>query len=173
MQAPAASSAAAVIAQLRDIHLPDAPGWWPPAVGWWLIFFGVVIPACFLTNRALRRRRQRLSPAWHALNELDDLWDAYESDGDGAHALQGMSALMRRAAISLGSRAEVASLTGDAWLAWLDRHAPGNLFAQAGRLFTDAPYRRVTRTDVESLFELCGAWLQHNLYKRTLVGEAE
>ena len=23
--------------QLRDIHLPADPGWWPPAPGWWLL----------------------------------------------------------------------------------------------------------------------------------------
>jgi hypothetical protein len=22
---------------LKDIHLPDAISWWPPAIGWWLI----------------------------------------------------------------------------------------------------------------------------------------
>ena len=22
---------------LRDIHLPEAIGWWPPAIGWWLL----------------------------------------------------------------------------------------------------------------------------------------
>ena len=23
---------------LRDLHLPDAIGWWPPAPGWWVLF---------------------------------------------------------------------------------------------------------------------------------------
>jgi cbb3-type cytochrome oxidase subunit 3 len=27
---------------LRDIHLPEAIGWWPPAIGWWLL--AILIP---------------------------------------------------------------------------------------------------------------------------------
>ncbi|MDP7406676.1 MAG: DUF4381 domain-containing protein, partial [SAR324 cluster bacterium] len=27
------------LAALRDVHLPPAVSWWPPAPGWWIIFF--------------------------------------------------------------------------------------------------------------------------------------
>ncbi|MEP6880575.1 MAG: DUF4381 domain-containing protein, partial [Dokdonella sp.] len=32
--------------ELRDIHLPADPSWWPPAPGWWIlaaILLGVTI----------------------------------------------------------------------------------------------------------------------------------
>lgn len=172
MQAPTASSAAAILAQLRDVHIPEAPGWWPPAVGWWLIFFAVVIPASIFAHRWLKHRRQNQCPAWHALNALDDLWDEYESERDASRTVQQISALMRRTAMSLDKRAEVAALTGDAWLEWLDRHAPGKLFTDSGRPLAEAPYRRASPAEVESLFEACETWLEYNVNMRTLDDEA-
>ncbi|MBV1912177.1 MAG: DUF4381 domain-containing protein, partial [Cycloclasticus sp.] len=30
---------------LRDIHLPDAITWWPPAIGWWLLLAVIIVAA--------------------------------------------------------------------------------------------------------------------------------
>lgn len=168
MQAPIDSTAAAILAQLRDVRIPDDPDWWPPALGWWLIFFAVSITVGVTLYREIKRRHQMRCPAWHALNELDDLWDAFDDGEDASRTLQRLSALMRRTAISMSAQSQVASLTGDAWLAWLDRHAPETLFSDASHLFADAPYRKTSAADVTRLFESCELWLAYNSDKRTL-----
>ena len=33
------------LSQLRDIHLPEAVPWWPPAPGWWMLFALVIAGA--------------------------------------------------------------------------------------------------------------------------------
>ena len=43
---------------IRDIHLPETIGWFPPAIGWWILAF--LIPVCtFLIIILIKRLRQK------------------------------------------------------------------------------------------------------------------
>lgn len=45
---------------LRDIHLPEAVSWWPPAIGWWLLALlmaGVVFYALWFYKRQMKPKR--------------------------------------------------------------------------------------------------------------------
>ena len=43
---------------LRDIHLPGPIGWWPPAVGWWLVA-ALVLAGCALYGLHYYRARHK------------------------------------------------------------------------------------------------------------------
>lgn len=45
------------LAQLRDIHLPEAVGWWPPAPGWWLLTLLVLLASYYLVRFLVRNYR--------------------------------------------------------------------------------------------------------------------
>lgn len=32
-----------ILSQLRDVHLPGSPSWWPPAVGYYIVVFLIVL----------------------------------------------------------------------------------------------------------------------------------
>jgi hypothetical protein len=53
-----------------------------------------------------------------------------------------LSELLRRGMLAYARRDEVAGLTGEAWLAWLDRGMPVPYFhTEGGKSLLDLPYR--------------------------------
>jgi hypothetical protein len=142
---------------LRDIHLPEAVGWWPPAIGWWLLPLFILALAALLVW--LIHRVRRMTPAKLALRELDLLQQDAKLSPD--EKLRRLSILLRRVCLSVYSREDVAGLTGEDWLRWLDRplKAPG--FSQGpGRILLDGAYRRAPAADMEALLRLCRDWVK-------------
>ncbi|MGB5739133.1 MAG: DUF4381 domain-containing protein [Woeseia sp.] len=135
---------------LRDLHLPDPVSWWPLAPGWWLLLAIALAGLLWLASRAYRDwqrgRARRL-----ALRELDRLAAAHAADGNVAQLAKSLSALLRRAMLAYAPRVEVARLTGDAWLNWLDRGLAQPVFTEGpGSSLGWLPYR-APRTDGEQV----------------------
>lgn len=142
---------------LRDIHLPDPIGWWPMAPGWWLLLIsvlGLLITAVWLWRALTRQSLKKI-----ARRELNTLQERY--DLSAADKVRQLSILLRRISISAYPRAEVASLTGNAWLGFLENHLKDRRFLQGpGRLLAEAPYRPVQEIDLGPLFRLCREWIE-------------
>ena len=146
---------------LKDIHLPPPVGWWPPAPGWWLLA-GLLLVLLFLAWRAWSRRKRARALRDEALAELAAIREAYAAHGDPRRLARDVSRLLRRVAISRFPREQVAGLVGEAWLAFLDRHLPGEDFAKGpGRILAEAPYRPATEAfDAGALFDLVQRWIE-------------
>ncbi len=129
---------------LRDLHLPDPVGWWPPAPGWWLLAALVVAALAFFGRRWLRERA-RARARRHALRQLDRYVDDYARHGNAVTLGVDLSELVRRTMLAYAPRGEVAGLTGEAWLEWLDRDLDRPVFRQGqGRPLVEWPYRDPT-----------------------------
>ena len=152
------------LSQLHDIHLPARISWWPPAPGWWLLAAIILLAAVVLY--AVHRLRNRNYWRRFALMELTRLREQNEAQHFTPRAVVSeLSILLRRVAISLFPREEVAALNGDAWLVFLDRGLGENTAFQsdAGRLLTTAPYRPEVAIDsstLSALFALAERWLK-------------
>ncbi|WP_031434265.1 DUF4381 domain-containing protein [Methylomarinum vadi] len=144
---------------IRDIHLPEAVSWWPPAIGWWLLL--LLIPLLlFLLWRLYKRIIRRT-----AVKSAKKLLIAIKQDKQSTdlEKLQQLSTLLRRVAISLEPRDQCASLTGAAWLRYLDRSVKGSPFSEgAGRCLADAHFRQTApeTIDMPALIGLCEQWLK-------------
>jgi len=143
---------------LKDIHLPELISWWPPAIGWWLLV--TLIPLLIVFLYWLYKRLTRKSAIKTALQKLATIKQYSFLDND--RKLRELSILLRRVAISISPRTEVASLTGRDWLAFLDKSIIGAPFSDGyGQLLADAAYRKKPPTELEisQLLNLCEIWL--------------
>lgn len=126
---------------LRDLHLPDAIGWWPLAPGWWGVIVLLLIGLGWLLQKAWRRR-QFNAPRRYALRELERAEAEYLKHGSAVTLGLQVSELLRRTMLAYAPRHEVAGLTGESWLKWLDRDMPVPYFhTDGGRSLLDLPYR--------------------------------
>lgn len=143
---------------LKDIHLPESIGWWPPAPGWWLLIILLIL--CVLAARHAYRRLTRKTAIKRAQTLLTQI---RQQQSEPLQTLTDLSALLRRAAISADTRGAVAGLHGQAWLEYLDRKLPDAPFSQGvGRCLADAHYRPAApeQADLDALFALCERWLK-------------
>lgn len=135
---------------LRDLHLPEAIGWWPLAPGWWVVIALAAVGLVVLLRHYLRTRA-RGAARRYALLQLKDLTAEFEQHRDAIAFSSALSALLRRTMLAYAPRHEVAGLTGDEWLAWLDKDLDQPRFqSEAGRKLLELPYR-APRDDVSAM----------------------
>jgi hypothetical protein len=148
---------------LRDLHLPDATTFWPPAPGWWFVIATLLFALAYLL-RLWWRTRSRGAARRYAMRQLDALVAAYEQHRDRIRFGAEASALLRRTMLAYAPREDVAGLTGDAWLAWLDRDLAQPVFVNgAGRALLDLPYRNPQATQPSAEIERLVIALRHRI----------
>jgi len=148
--------------QLRDIHLPVGPGWWPPAPGWWLLAVLLLVLLVWGIRIALRqyrlhRQRQHLFAMLDALTQ--------QPDDVTPEAITKLSSLLRRLALMRFPRQQVAALTGNEWLRFLDHSGGDGRFSHGpGQVLATGPYQPTLPADVDlaALSALLREWIKKN-----------
>jgi len=139
---------------LRDIHLPDAVGAWPPAMGWWIV---LVLSLLAIWAAWLLIKKLRQDTAVKGANKLmADI--KQQANGDKLQTIRALSVCLRRLQISNEQRTQAASLNGQEWLQYLDSFVDGKPFSEGiGRCLADAPYQQklTVDVDIDMLISLC------------------
>lgn len=150
-----------ILAQLRDIHTPNRLSWWPLAPGWFavaLVALGFI--AWFMYG--YRQHRQKMQRKQGILQHLHRLqYDLAEDQYPLVY--QDLSTLLRRIALLTHERIEVAHLTGEEWLNFLDAQCQTQLFSRdIGRLLLTAPYFPGNEpiANPEPLLKITEAWIK-------------
>ena len=137
------------IAGIAEVLGPDPVAWLPQTPGWRILGAVIVVLLLrwsFRRYKTWRRNRYRRL----ALKELGRL----EGETPGA-ALNRIAALLKAVALTAGSREEVAALSGEPWLDWLQAATDRPVFSDSSRrLLASGQYRPAATPDRAALAAL-------------------
>ena len=142
------------LSDLRDLAIPPEPGFLPLAPGMWLLVAVLFSCLIFISWRLVGKRQA----------------NAYRRAGllllPGAETVYDVSVLLKRVALAVVPRREVASLHGKAWLEFLATNCPGTDLSElieGDRLSPASP----------ALRETAARWIKmHKLNSRAADGGA-
>lgn len=150
------------LANLRDIHLPDAVNFWPPAWGWWAVTFALLmILVALLLMLYLRWKKH--APIRAALAELKQMEMDYQQQNNAAATINQIGQLLKRVSLTRHSRHSVAGLTGSEWLSYLDKTGQTNLFTQGeGKVLAQDRFNPKTSasSNVAELISISRRWVK-------------
>lgn len=147
------------LSQLRDIHLPDPVGWWPPAIGWWILAF-LVLAAVIGGIYWLWWRHKRLAYKREAIKQMETIRARYLNTQDDQQLLSELSSLLKRTAITRYGRDEIAGMAGETWLSFLDRTGHTSEFSEgSGRMLVNR-FSPAPSVDSSELIHAVEHWLK-------------
>ncbi|MEP9321221.1 DUF4381 domain-containing protein [Pseudomonas sp. LABIM340] len=157
------SSVAPDLRQLQELPLPPLPSYWPPAWGWWVLLMALIVVAALLGLRRYQRWRSQQYRR-EALAQLDLLTQ------QAPEQRRELAALLKRCALSIPAlrnrRAEITTLNGPAWQAFLQRHCPRPLASDLAERLAQLAYvpaaqlQRWPQADWDALFAQARLWLE-------------
>lgn len=146
--------------QLKDIHLPEAVGAWPPAPGWWLLAMLLVV--LLVVSLMLYKHRQKSAYRRAAVQQVKVLFKGYQQPQQSHNITGQLNCLLKATALQSYSRQQVSRLTETQWLSFLDSSANMQAFSQgAGQVLASAPYDKNSQiTDAVALRQCCITWIR-------------
>lgn len=148
------------LAQLNPLREPATLGWWPPAPGWWLLLAIIVLGAS-LGAWLLHRRHRRNAYRRLGLKQLHTISQQYALDDNKSEAITAINALLKSVALRGYPRRDIASISGAAWLEFLQHSASGETGFNLNSL--QAQYRRDPGdTDVAALILAARHWISRH-----------
>jgi uncharacterized protein DUF4381 len=136
----------------------------PQTLGAWLtlaaVALALVLALAWLVRRHVQRRYRRL-----AERELRALEAAWAASANTLQALEPVPALLKRCALQGFARPQVASLSGVAWLRFLDATGAGPFGEAAGRALLAITTRgpsAVAPADAPRLFAAARTWVRRH-----------
>ncbi len=151
---------------LIEITPPQPVSYRPETVGCFVLLGLLVLAVAWIVYRRYRRHRANQYRRW-ALEKLEDIKRVLQQNLGLEKPLREIPVLVKQTALHAYPRPEVASLSGDDWLRFLDASYGGSGFSDgAGRILAHTAYEpaqeleRYGEEDINQLLKLVGKWIK-------------
>ena len=144
--------------ELRDIHLPDGVSAFPPAYGWWILLFAVIlIPFIVVLLRSIRLKSRKL----YALSLIKKI-----NNSSVVSSAVKISELLKR--ICVYKYPDAVNMFGKQWIEFLNSHTKQRVSAKAEELLINAPYisensQKYEENQLTELKDYAKKWIGENL----------
>lgn len=153
--------------RLHDIvQAPEVP-WWPPAPGWFWLAGGLIILLVSIGVYALLRWQKNCYRR-EGLAEINRIEAVVSQASRRPSVVIGLTELLKRGALSVWPRDQVASLTGPLWIDFLNRtRGQKQSLPLDPKMFSRAPYDErfaagLSEQEVRDLALSARAWFKHH-----------
>lgn len=137
--------------RMHDIVVPEPVSWWPPAVGWYVVFAVMFLIASYLAYLAWRRWKLNAYRR-EALRALEQ-----------ATTVCAISTLLRRTALAVAPRQVIAAQLGSDWPNWLQTRCSISMSHEVSQQLTVGPYEPTTDPALlNELKQYAAAWIKHH-----------
>lgn len=143
--------------QLRDIHLPETGGFWPPAPGWWVLL-ALVLVAIVAVIMLVRRRRRKNRWLRVALGELEHLARTHHAD---PRWFADLNALLKQCARTRYPHHHPEALSGQQWADFLLKTSPRDRIASRPLVeaMVNSSWQPDTSADPQKALAFAREWL--------------
>ncbi|MTI15395.1 DUF4381 domain-containing protein [Sansalvadorimonas verongulae] len=155
--------------------LPAPIGFWPPAVGWWIVA-GLALLLILVLAYALWRWYKSNVYRREAVRQLTAIQQSYTTHKSASRLVQQYNHLLKAVALQRYPREQVASLHGNEWLTFLDQQLKSSTdFTKgAGNVLGHSAYSKNVNLEADILHTVATRWVKkHRVNKPVNVKKKE
>jgi len=150
-----------LLSQLKDIHSAPPVPWWPPAPGWWVLAFLLLVLLVWVGRRLLdrykdhRRRKQMLAWVEHLNETIDPRLQpqAY---------LATLNRIFKLVALRAFPERHCAAMAGQEWVGFLTGEMSKSKSAGSLSVLASGPYDPAPQFDPDIMSELTRYWIRRH-----------
>ena len=150
-----------LLSQLRDIHTAPPVPWWPPAPGWWVLAFLLMVLLVWIGRRLLARYRVRQRRK-QMLGWIDHLNATIDPQLQPQAYLATLNRIFKLVALRAFPDHHCAAMAGPGWVDFLSGNMNKLPSADSLNALGSGPYDPAPRFDPQVMSELTRHWIKQH-----------